>query len=281
MEVIMKNFKVALQLYTIREDMEKDLEAALRTVKEIGYDYVEFAGYYGQPAEKIKELLDKYQLICVSVHQGYDVFLKDEQASIEYLKTIGAKYCAIPWMGKDKHAGTPAYDNTVKEITSVGKALKNDGIQLLYHNHDFEFETFEEKFLLDWLYESVSDDYLQAEIDTCWVKYAGQDPAAYVRKYTGRTPIVHLKDFVSPNFNAGPVYALIDNSGKEDKSATSEVATFSFKPVGYGVQDIPSILAAAEDAGAEIVVVEQDQSPDRPAMEAAKMSREYLRTLGL
>jgi sugar phosphate isomerase/epimerase len=277
----MKNFKVALQLYTVRQDMEKDVEATLKKVKEIGFDYVEFAGYYGTPADKMRELLDKYGLTCVSVHQGYDVFLSDEKASIDYLKTIGAKYCAIPWMDKEKHAGNPVYENTVKEITQVAKALKDAGIQLLYHNHDFEFDKFEDKFLLDWLYESIPADLLQTEIDTCWVRYAGYDPAAYVRKYTGRSPVVHLKDFTASNLNAGPVYDLIDNSGNVGKPTSREEAGFQFRPVGHGIQDFPAILAAAEDAGAEYVVVEQDQSVDRPGMEAAKMGREYLRSLGL
>jgi sugar phosphate isomerase/epimerase len=281
MEVIMKSFKVALQLYSIRQDMSVDVEATLKKVKEIGYDYVEFAGYFDTPADKMRELLDKYSLTAVSVHQGYDVFLTDEKASVEYLKTIGVKYCAIPWMGKDKHAGTALYDNTIKEITQVAKALKDADIQLLYHNHDFEFDTFEDKFLLDWLYESIPSELLKTEIDTCWVRYAGYDPTAYIRKYAGRSPVVHLKDFTTSNFNAGPVYDLIDNSGKASRPASREEAGFQFKPVGYGIQDMPAILAAAEDAGAEIVVVEQDQSLDRPPMDAAKLSREYLRSLGL
>jgi sugar phosphate isomerase/epimerase len=277
----MKDFKVALQLYSIRQDMEEDMEAALSKVKEIGYDYVEFAGYFGNSAERVRELLDKYSLTCISVHQGYDVFLTDEKYQIEYLKTIGAKYCAIPWMGKDKHAGNPVYEKTLKEITTVAKALKSSGIQMLYHNHDFEFETYQGKFLLDWLYESIPSDLLQTEIDTCWARYAGHDPAEYIRKYTGRSPIVHLKDFTAPNFNAGPVYALIDNSGKENKTSSKDRTGFEFKPVGYGIQDIPSILKASEDAGADIVVVEQDQSIERPAMDAARLSREYLKSLGL
>lgn len=277
----MKKFKVGLQLYSIREDMEKDMDAALGKVKEMGYDYVEFAGYFGKSAEEVKALLDKHGLECVSVHQGYDVFLNDEKASIDYLKTIGAKFCAVPWMDVKKHKSGGDFENTVAEFNKVGKALKDAGIQLLYHNHDFEFERYEDKFLLDWLYDSIDEDILKTEIDVCWVRYAGYDPADYIRKYTGRSPIVHLKDFECKNFNMGPVYALIDDSGKEGKKASKEEAGFMFKPVGYGVQDIPAVLAAAEDAGADIVIVEQDQSPERPAMEAAKMSREYLKKLGL
>jgi len=277
----MKNFKVGLQLYSIRQDMQKDMDSALKQVKEIGYDYVEFAGYFGRSAEEIREMLDKYGLTCISVHQKHDIFFDKCEESIEYLKTIGAKYCAVPWMGKEKHKGTAEFENTVKEFNFVGKALKDAGIQLLYHNHDFEFERYEGKFLLDWLYETISEDLLQTEIDTCWVRYAGYDPAEYIRKYTGRSPIVHLKDFVCDNFNMGPAYALIDSSGKEEKPTDRKATGFKFMPVGMGVQDVPSILKAAEDAGADIIIVEQDESVDRPAMEAVKISRDYLRKLGI
>jgi sugar phosphate isomerase/epimerase len=277
----MKQLKVGLQLYSIREDMAKDMDEALKQVKEIGYDYVEFAGYFGKTADEVKELLTKHGLECVSVHQTYDIFLNNEKESIDYLKTIGAKYCAIPWMAVEQHAGTERFEQTKKEFIQVGQALKNAGIQLLYHNHDFEFQSFEDKFLLDWLYDSIPSELLKTEIDTCWVKYAGQDPAAYMRKYINRSPIVHLKDFVCKNFNGESVYALIDDSGKEGKKATREENGFNFRPVGQGIQNFSSIIEAAKEIGADYVIVEQDQSPTCAPMQAAKESREYLRSLGI
>lgn len=277
----MKKFKVGLQLYSVRGDMEKDMEQTLKKVKEIGYDYVEFAGYFGKSAEEVRALLDKYQLECISVHQTYQVFLDNEKDNIDYLKTIGAKYCAVPWMGREKHAGQGQFEKTVEEFLQVGKALSAGGIRLLYHNHDFEFEKYEGKYLLDWLYESVPADILETELDTCWVKYAGEDPTAYLRKYTGRSPIVHLKDFVCKRLNAGAAYDLIDEEGNAKKQPTREENGFEFRPVGSGIQDFPAILAAAEDAGTEYVIVEQDESPTMPPMESAAASREYLKSLGL
>ena len=169
----MKKLKVGLQLYSVRGDMEKDMEQTLKKVKEIGHDYVEFAGYFGKSAEEVRALLDKYQLECISVHQTYQVFLDNEKDNIDYLKTIGAKYCAVPWMGREKHAGHGQFEKTVEGFLQVGKALSASGIRLLYHNHEFEFEKYEGKYLLDWLYESVPADILETELDTCWVKYAG------------------------------------------------------------------------------------------------------------
>lgn len=278
----MKNFKIGLQLYSIREDMEKDMDSALRQVKEMGYDCVEFAGYYGHSAEEVKAMLDKYGLECVSVHQTPDLFVEEGQKAVDYLKTIGAKYAAVPWYPVEKQAGTAEWDNTVKMFNEVGELLKKNDIKLMYHNHDFEFNKFEDKFLLDWIYDTIPADIIEPEVDTCWVHYAGYNPADYLLKYSGRINIVHLKDFACKNLGGGPVYALIDGDGKEGaEKGSREDNGFEFRPVGHGIQDIPAIVEAAEKAGASILIVEQDQSNDRPAMESAKMSREYLKSIGL
>ena len=275
----MGNLKIGLQLYSVRGDMAQDMYAALKKVKEIGYDYVEFAGYFDHSAEEVKSMLDEIGLTCISVHQAYNLFLEEGQKAADYLKTIGAKFAAIPWMAAEDHKGCDHYDKVIADITKVGEILKANGIQLLYHNHDFEFQKYEDKFLLDWLYESVSEDLLKTEVDTCWVKYAGYDPCEYLKKYTGRSPVVHLKDFTCKRFAGGPAYALIDENGKEIKT-TREDNGFEFRPVGMGLQDFPAILSAAEEAGAAYAIVEQDASLDRPPMEAAKLSREYLKKIG-
>lgn len=183
----MKQFKVGLQLYSVRGDMEKDMDKTLAQVKEMGYDYVEFAGYYGRSAEEVRAMLDKHGLTCISVHQVYSVFLEDAKTNIEYLKTIGAKYCAMPWMGLEKHAGHGEFEKTVQEFVQVGSVLKENGIQLLYHNHEFEFESFEGKYLLDWLYDSVPEDALKPS-STLLGQICGRGPCAVFEKVCGQKP---------------------------------------------------------------------------------------------
>ena len=277
--IIMKKFKVGLQLYSIRDAMEKDMDDALGKVKAMGYDYVEFAGYFGKSAEEVKALLDKHGLECVSVHQAPSLFWEEGQPAIDFLKTIGAKYCAIPWYTVDEYKNN--WDETMRKFTELGKTMKENGIQLMYHNHDFEFQKIDGETIIDRMYATIPNDLLKPQFDTCWIHYAGYDPSEYLRKYTGKIEVVHLKDFVCEKLGGGPVYGLIDESGAEQKPKSREESGFKFMPVGYGIQDWKSILATAEDAGAEIVIVEQDQSPDRDPLEAAKMSRDYLKTLGL
>ena len=273
----MKKFKIGLQLYSVRDDMKQDMRKTLQEVKDMGYDCVEFAGYFDKSAEEIKTMLDEIGLECVSVHQTHGVYVEDFEYNAKFIKTLGAKYSAIPWMNKDEIVT----EKFISEVKEVGEKLSKEGITLLYHNHDFEFAKTGDQFILDWIYASVDASILQTEVDTCWVRYAGYDPADYIRKYNGRSPIVHLKDFVCDNFAGGPVYALIDENGVENKPKSREENGFKFRPVGHGIQDVKSIVKAAEEVGADILIVEQDQSPDRPALESAKMSREYLKSIGL
>lgn len=275
----MKQFKVGIQLYSLRDAMEKDMDATLKAVKEMGYDYVEFAGYFGKSAEEVKAILDKYGLEAVSVHQAIGLFEEEGQKAVDYLKTLGVKYCAIPWYNAEEFISN--WDATMDKFKNVSKLLSDNDIKLMYHNHDFEFNKIDGEYILDKLYATLPEGVIMPQLDTCWVHYAGVNPSEYIRKYSGRIEVLHLKDFVCEKLGGGPVYALIDEDGNEMDKGNQEDNGFKLVPVGSGIQDWPSILAAAEDAGIEYVIVEQDESADRDPLDAAKMSREYLKTLGV
>jgi len=270
---------VALQLYTVRDEMEKDFAGTLKAVKEMGYDGVELAGLLGHSADEVCAVLSAAGLVAESAHSPLDDILSDIDGTIETYKRIGVKYIVIPYITEERRPGAAKFEQTIEEIQKVGKAIKDAGMQLLYHNHDFEFVKCEGEYGLDVLYSRTCPDYLASEIDTCWVNVAGVDPSDYVRKYTGRAPVVHLKDFYQSGKLASNLYALIgiDEGAKEEE----EQGVFEFRSIGHGLQDIPSILAASVDAGAKWVVVEQDEpSQGNTRMQSAKMSRDYLRTLG-
>jgi sugar phosphate isomerase/epimerase len=149
---------------------------------------------------------------------------------------------------------------------------------MLYHNHDHEFQKIKGEYGLDVLYQSVPSELLQTQIDTCWVYVAGEDPAEYVRKYTGRAPLVHLQDFVMGENQESDS----QRSVLSDEAVPSEEEFLAFRPLGYGVQNFPAILTAAEEAGAEWVIVGQDRpSMGKTPMESADMSRQYLKSLGI
>ncbi|MBO5454543.1 MAG: sugar phosphate isomerase/epimerase [Clostridia bacterium] len=275
----MKKFKVGLQLYSVRWQMEEDMEATLKAVAEMGYDCVEFAGYYDKSPEYIESLLEKYGLKCYSVHQNIASYFNEPEKYLSYLKAVGAKYSVIPWNKKEILQTTKGFEDFKNDVIKGGTFMNDNGFQLLYHNHDFEFFNLDGGLIFDRLYSEVSEEYINPQIDTCWVKYAGYDPCEYLEKYSGRVPVVHLKDFTCKQFANGPVYALIDENGNEIKN-DKEANGFEFKPLGEGIQDIPAIIEAAEKAGSEILIVEQDNFTENDPMKNAKISREYLKSIG-
>ncbi len=272
----MKTLPVGIQVYSLREEAAKDFEGTMRALKEIGYDFVELAGLYGMSAVKVREILDKVGIPAYSAHVAELMTADDVDTVIDDYVTIGCKYLAVPYLGEGLRPGDPDFDKVLAKMENVGKKVRAKGMTLLYHNHDFEFITMPDgSYGLDYMYNNTANENLQAELDTCWVNVGGENPADYVRKYAGRSPVVHLKDFEGSK--SEQMYELIGIKSEKKENVEN---TFKFRPVGYGKQCFPAILDASLDAGAEFVVVEQDQWYDTPALECAKMSRDYLKSLG-
>ena len=272
----MKNFKIGLQLYSVRDAMANDFEGTLRLVRDMGYEYVEFAGYFGKSGEEIKSILDSLGLKCVSVHQGLSWYWDDPIGKVNYLKSFGVKYGIIPWYEKGALAGSDKWEETKKSFNEAADLLAENGMLLGYHNHDFEFDRFDGEFIHDHIMKSVPEEKFFPEIDTCWVRYAGLSPEDKIREFSGRVPIVHLKDFTCKTLAAGPAYDLI---GADEQPTSKEDNEFTFCPVGYGMQNFDAILEACEDAGSEILIVEQDQPrPGCDPLDEVKLSREYIKS---
>lgn len=279
----MKKFHVGIQLYGVRNTLERDFYGTLKAIADMGYEYVEFAGYYGKTSEEIRAVLDELSLKCVSVHQRLDFFNEDPEGAIAYLKGFGVKYVIVPWHDRSLLAGGEGWSATVKDFNEKADLFARHGMMLGYHNHDFEFETYEGKYLHDYIFEAVPADKIFPEIDTCWVRYAGLLPEEKIRQFAGRVPVVHLKDFTAKALGGGPVYDLIGTDGGTAKKASKEENGFEFRPLGQGMMDFGKVLAACEDAGTDLVIVEQDKTyGGMTELEAAKISRDYLKnTFGI
>jgi sugar phosphate isomerase/epimerase len=267
-----------LQLYNVREELKSDFNGTLKEVGRIGYENVELAlaQSFGKTSAQFKEALKEAGLNAISAHVPFRDMLPDPKAAIGYHIEIGCEYIVIPFLAvEDRSTGTH-YAEVKENIAKLGEITKSMGAVLLYHNHEFEFEDYNGKYALDDLFDSVSADLLQTEIDVCWAKVGGVDPAEYILKYTGRSPVVHLKDFDSSE--GGKLRAEYDLIGEAKKARAA--GAFPFRAVGYGIQDIPGIIKASEKAGAKWLVVEQDlPSPGKTPMECAKDSFEYLKKL--
>ena len=265
---------VAVQLYSVRDDMGADFAGTLKKVKEMGYDGVEFAGLYGRSAAEVKALCQEIGLVPISAHVPYSDMVANPDVLKDYAE-IGCRFVVIPYLTEECRPGQAGFADVVKNASIIGQAAKNLGMTLLYHNHDFEFVKLDGKYALDVLYDTVPADLLQTELDVCWVRVGGEEPASYIRKYTGRAPVVHLKDYAGGK--SEHMYELI---GIESEEKAAGENPFEFRPVGFGVQDMPAIIKAAEDAGAGWLVVEQDQpSMGLDPMQCAEKAINYLRSL--
>jgi sugar phosphate isomerase/epimerase len=266
---------VAVQIYSVRDDAARDLRETLSAIKAMGYDGVEFAGLYEYTPAEIKAMCEEIGLVPISAHVPYVDMLEDAHGVLSQYAQIGCRYVAVPYLMPEHRPDSDQFPQVVENIGKIAAVAKELGLQLLYHNHDFEFIKLDGKYALEVLYDTIPADLLQTELDTCWVNVGGEDPAAYVRKFSGRAPVVHLKDFYGEK--SDDMYELIGI----EKTAPKKPSNFEFRPVGSGLQNFPEILRASEEAGALWVVVEQDNpSMGLTPMQCIEKSREYLRTLG-
>lgn len=267
-------FPIALQLFSVRDDLAADFEGTLKKVKALGYDGVEFAGLFGKSAAEVKKLCEDNGLVAISAHIPFFDMIKNPEIFNDYAE-IGCKFVAIPHIGEEYYPGNEKFDEFMSAINMLGTKANELGMKLCYHNHDFEFAKIDGEYILDMFYRLIPAELLHTEIDTCWVNVGGENPAEYLRKYAGRSEVLHLKDFVGGKTEN--MYVLIGIDDNEEKDTKGK---FEYRPVGSGVQDFPAILAAAEESGVEWLVVEQDQpSLGKTPMECAEMSINYLKSL--
>ena len=249
----MTKIPVCLQMYTVRDDAQRDLAGTLATIAQLGYAGVELAGYAGKTAEQYKALLDANHLRAVGAHVGIDQVMGNPEQAIAEARLFGYSYVIVPWIGKPYAESLEGYQRLGAELSAVAPQYADAGLTLCYHNHAFEFELSDgDKTGLDVLFEAAPA--IQAELDTFWVKKGGKDIPEYLKRLSGRVPLVHLKD--------------MDAGG-------------SFAPVGAGTVDYPSLFAAAEAAGAKYYMVEQDScQPPLTPLESIRISIENLRAWG-
>lgn len=264
--------KIALQVYSVRDDMKSDFYGTLKKVKEMGYSGVEFAGLYGHDPLEVRTMCEELGLVPLSAHVPFVELMNHMDESIACYKTLGVKYVVIPYLMEEYRPGAEGFQTVMDVMKLLGTKLAEHDMVLQYHNHDFEFAKLGGQYALDILYNEVGPELLQTQLDTCWVNVGGENPSEYIRKYAGRIPTVHLKDFAGRK--SGNMYALI-GSDEDEKKDTQGV--FEFRPIGMGVQDFKAITDAAVEGGATWFIVEQDNpSMGLTPLECAEKSVQYL-----
>jgi sugar phosphate isomerase/epimerase len=250
---------LAVQLYTVREAVAKNLEGTLQQLAELGYKNIELYGYngtfFGKTVNEFKTILANTGIKVLSSHHTTGIARKSKgtltdgwDQAIEDIHSLGAEYMVCAFLSPDER--TPEiYKSLPAMFEKAATATKTAGIQFAYHNHDFEFEKFDDTLVYDFLLKNTSPDLVKMEMDLYWISKAGYDPVQYFEKYPGRFHMWHVKDM--------------------------EAETKAITEVGNGTIDFDRIFKARKKAGLKYWFVEQDTSKiDK--FESLKISRDFL-----
>jgi sugar phosphate isomerase/epimerase len=222
---------VGVQLYTIRDECERDFAGAIAQVGELGYDGVELFNLHGHDAADVRALLDEAGLAAAGMHAGLEALETEPARLVEELAAIGTDRLVLSWIEPG--------DGAVERLRAAGSAVREAGLSFGFHNHWLELEPQADgRTFLDAL-RDVPADELFLELDLGWIWQAGADPLEQLELTSGRCPLVHLKDYAS-------------RDGRDDV------------PIGDGVVGYERIVPAALRAGAEWLIVEEDEVGDRP-----------------
>ncbi|PGS48769.1 sugar phosphate isomerase/epimerase [Bacillus sp. AFS041924] len=220
---------IALQLWSVKEEAEIDFFGTLEKVAKMGYDGVEFAGYYGKSASEIKAVLNQLGLKSAGAHVSADQIIHHIDDVIAFEKELGNKYIVCPWASFNS---LEEWKEFTEHLQQSGKKLSEAGLSLVYHNHAHELVPVENEYILDRLLNAVPANLLKVELDTYWLEFAGVDAVEYMSKYKGRTPLIHVKDMA------------------QSKEESTEV--------GNGIMNIKGIVKQAKQNSIEWLIVEQE-----------------------
>jgi len=250
---VAQTIPLAVQLYTLRDQIAQDFAGTVKQVAQIGYAGVEMAGYGNlKTAAEAKRALDDVGLKIVGTHVGIEALEKDINRVFDEQHALNSPTVIIPWMPEQRRADAAGWKRAAQSLSPIGAQCRERGLELCYHHHSFEFQRFNGKSGMDILLENAEPGLVKIELDVYWLKHGGEDPVRFIQRVGGRAPLVHLKDMA-----AGPERR--------------------FAPVGAGTLDFESILAAMRESGARWGIVEQDQCYDTPPIEAVRTSFENLR----
>jgi sugar phosphate isomerase/epimerase len=250
-----KGIPVALTLYTVRDEAAKDFLGTLQSVAKMGYVGVELVAENGGLSPRdLRRALDDLGLRCSGWHVALDRLEGDLPRVTEACLAYGTPYVSVPWLPEALRVPEKSAE-LVQRLNAIGRKLHEQGITLLYHNHDFEFKPSGNRTLLDVIYGDTDPALVKGQPDVFWIAYARHDPAAWITGHPGRCPVVHLKD-----------------GFPENKPPFTEV--------GEGSIDFKPIFAACQASGVEWYVVEQDLCA-RPSLESAALSLRHLKEWGV
>jgi sugar phosphate isomerase/epimerase len=229
--------KIALQLYTVRENAKQDMIGTLRELAAMGYRAVEFAGYGNATVPEIQAALTELGIQTASAHVALTRLQSEAATVFDEMKALGCPYVVVPWAAEEYRQSVADVERLAAALNDFGRQCQQAGLQLGYHNHAFEFTSLDGQTIWERLLAATDPDLVVFELDVFWALAGGFDPVPLIQQHGARLPLLHLKD----------------------KPADSDRPD---APVGAGTLPWPAILAAGQAAGTRWYIVEQDHPQD-------------------
>ena len=245
--------KIGLQLYSIKELTEPDFFGTIEKVAKIGYDGVEFAGYFDTSAKELNKVLKGNGILAAGSHIGISELQKDLNRLIEYSLEIESPYIICPYLPEEMRRSSDDYKRISELLNQMGEKCRENKLSFGYHNHNFEFQKVDGEYGLDILMQNTEAKNVFIELDTYWIEYTGLKSIDYIEKYKERCRILHIKEMNS----------------LEDKKNTE---------IGKGIMDFKTICGLGKKIGVEWYTVEQECF-DIPQLKSIEESLSYLRSI--
>ena len=250
--------KIGSPLFILREKCSEDLMAVLDKLAEIGYEGIEFLGFFGHKPSEIKNKLDSLGLKAIGNHVPFTQFAENITQIIDEHKEIGCGYITIGSPGADGLPGSDNYSCTVETLNSIGETMVKSGMKLLFHNHAEELRhKVNGKEILEHIFDDTCPNALYLEPDLGWISIGGGNPDYYLEKYKERCPVLHFKDYIPVKTDPG----------------------FIFRPTGYGAMNNAELYNLSLDCKPEWYIMDHDNAYDRDSFFDLKISLEYFKNL--
>ncbi|HUG46101.1 MAG TPA: sugar phosphate isomerase/epimerase [Sphingomicrobium sp.] len=267
-----------IQLWTVKEEMARDLKATLRALGEMGYRRVETAGWHGRTPDQFRKAVQAAGLDAVSAHYGLKDLIDDSEGRLGFARDVGVQYVVAsspapsrpldpgkPWAHAMADAMTLAdWRSNAEAMERIGRRAREMGLRFGYHNHSAEFLDYAGAIPMDEIVRLTDPGPVVVELDIGWVAGAGHDPVATIHRYAPRIHLLHIKDLATAERVPG-------------RLATDSRTTV----IGEGTIDWPAVFRARRSAPVHSYFVEPEDPFTEPPLQAAAKSLAYLRGLGI
>jgi sugar phosphate isomerase/epimerase len=253
--------RLGLELYSVRNELKKDLAGTLKTVRQWGFEYVELAGLPPMAPDETARALRSAGLRAVSVFVEYDKLRDNFAGVVQEARTLGVEYLICGWIPHGSTLTPQDANRAIADFNAWGAAAAREKLRLGYHIHGYEFVPSPDGTLMDTLFKETDPIYVDYEMDVFWVVRGGGDPVALLDRYGKRIRLAHLKDL-----RRGTATGVTTGQAPDDASVV----------LGTGVIDVEAVLKAAARADVQWYFIE-DEHP--AAVDQIPRSLDYLRSL--